>query len=193
MKLFMQNSRYTPSGQNTAAIVVVIVVILLAGVSYAYFTMPAPGTPAVNTNTSDDGAENDNEIDQGEEMTNETTNIPEANVPPTNTATNTPGGTNVVNTAPQPTTRTFTITGQDFSYSPNEIRVKQGDTVKISFKNAGGFHDFVLDEFGVKTDSIASGATANVEFVADKTGTFEYYCSVGNHRQMGMKGNLIVE
>jgi uncharacterized cupredoxin-like copper-binding protein len=32
-----------------------------------------------------------------------------------------------------------------------------------------------------------------VQFVADKTGTFEFYCSVGNHRQMGMVGTLVVQ
>ena len=32
-----------------------------------------------------------------------------------------------------------------------------------------------------------------VEFTVDKTGTFEYYCSVGQHRANGMVGNLIVE
>jgi plastocyanin len=29
--------------------------------------------------------------------------------------------------------------------------------------------------------------------VADKKGTFEYYCSVGQHRALGMKGKLVVE
>lgn len=33
----------------------------------------------------------------------------------------------------------------------------------------------------------------SVTFVADETGTFEYYCSVGNHRGQGMIGKLIVE
>ena len=39
----------------------------------------------------------------------------------------------------------------------------------------------------------ATGQIDEVEFVVDKAGTFEYYCSVGNHRQMGMVGKLIVE
>ena len=90
-------------------------------------------------------------------------------------------------------TKTFTISGKSFSFTPNEIRVKKGDTVKITFKNTGGFHDFSLDELNVKTPQIQSGQTADVEFVADKIGTFEFYCSVGNHRAQGMKGTLIVE
>lgn len=87
----------------------------------------------------------------------------------------------------------ITVKGQDFSFTPSEIKVKKGDHVKITFQNTGGFHDFVLDEFNVKTKNIPAGSTDTVEFTADKVGTYEYYCSFGNHRQMGMKGNLIVE
>lgn len=89
--------------------------------------------------------------------------------------------------------KTVKVTGSNFKFNPAEIRVKKGDTVKIVFTNSGGTHDFVIDEFNVRTPVIEGGETAEVEFVADKTGTFEYYCSVGQHRQMGMVGNLIVE
>lgn len=87
----------------------------------------------------------------------------------------------------------FTVTGSNFSFDPKEIKVKKGDKVRVTFKNQDGFHDFVIDEFNVKTKQIQGGAEETVEFTADKTGTFEYYCSVGKHRQMGMVGNLIVE
>jgi plastocyanin len=87
----------------------------------------------------------------------------------------------------------FTVEASNFKFSLNEIKVKQGDTVRINFVNTQGFHDFVLGEFNAKTQQLAAGKSETVEFVADKTGTFEYYCSVGQHRQMGMKGNLIVE
>ena len=74
-----------------------------------------------------------------------------------------------------------------------ELRVKQGDTVRIEFTSTGGFHDWTVDEFNAATDRVNTGATATVEFVAGEKGTFEYYCSVGNHRAGGMKGNLVVE
>ena len=54
-------------------------------------------------------------------------------------------------------------------------------------------HDFMIDEFEVATNQIGDGEEEEMEFVADKIGTFEYYCSVGNHRAQGMKGKLIVE
>lgn len=87
----------------------------------------------------------------------------------------------------------FKITGQNFRFSQNEIRVKKGDRVKIEFESTDGFHDWVVDEFSGRTAQVNTGGKAFAEFVADKTGEFEFYCSVGKHRQMGMKGKLIVE
>lgn len=88
---------------------------------------------------------------------------------------------------------TIDVEAGSFYFLPTEIKVKLGDTVKIVLFNKDGFHDWVIDEFNAKTAQIQAGETTEVEFIADKAGTFEYYCSVGNHRQMGMKGNLIVE
>lgn len=88
--------------------------------------------------------------------------------------------------------KTFTITGKNFSFTPSEIRVAKGDKVKIIFQNDEGFHDWVIDEFNAKTPQIPAGQTATVEFIADITGQFEFYCSVGQHRQLGMKGILFV-
>jgi|AntRauTorckE6833_2_1112554.scaffolds.fasta_scaffold23212_2 plastocyanin len=91
------------------------------------------------------------------------------------------------------TERVFTIDSFSYGYSEDEIRVKQGDTVTINLTNSGGFHDWVVDEFGAATEKISAGETTSVTFVADETGSFEYYCSVGNHREQGMVGTLIVE
>src|SRR3989344_3706005 len=35
----------------------------------------------------------------------------------------------------------FNVTASNFSFGPNEIRVKKGDRVKIMFTNENGFHD----------------------------------------------------
>lgn len=91
------------------------------------------------------------------------------------------------------TVQEFVVSGQNYSFTPNEIRVKQGDTVKISFKNTGGMHDWRLDEFNASTQIIETGETDTVEFIASRTGRFQFYCSVGQHRQLGMVGTIIVE
>ena len=95
--------------------------------------------------------------------------------------------------------KTFILTGENFKFVMNsvdnsEIKVKQGDKVRIEFVSTKGFHDWVLDEFDAATGQVrdTDGMTF-VEFVADKKGTFEYYCSVGEHRANGMKGAFVVE
>ncbi len=86
----------------------------------------------------------------------------------------------------------FTIEGSNFAFVPSSITVNKGDKVKITFKNTQGFHDFVVDEFGAATKQGQAPFDEVIEFIADKTGSFEYYCSVGSHRSMGMKGTLTV-
>lgn len=90
--------------------------------------------------------------------------------------------------------KSFTVGAANFKFTPAEIRVKQGDTVKVTLTNDSPMpHDWRLDDFSAATKVIAKGQTDTVEFVASKKGTFEYYCSIGNHRQQGMVGKLIVE
>jgi plastocyanin len=95
--------------------------------------------------------------------------------------------------------KTFVMTGENFKFFLDgvdnpDIRVKQGDTVRIEFSSTQGLHDWVVDEFNAATTQIRdTDESTFVEFVTDQTGTFEYYCSVGQHRANGMKGNLIVE
>lgn len=93
-----------------------------------------------------------------------------------------------------PIVKEFTIEGlDDFSFSPNEISVNEGDTVRIRFVNSGEMpHDLVINELGVATDVLQGGEEEVIEFVADRAGTFEFHCSVGQHREFGMFGTLIV-
>jgi heme/copper-type cytochrome/quinol oxidase subunit 2 len=92
----------------------------------------------------------------------------------------------------------FILTGENFKFVRNgvdnpDIKVDLGETVRIEFTSTSGFHDWVVDEFSAATEQVKTDGSTFVEFVADKKGTFEYYCSVGSHRANGMKGNLIVE
>ncbi|MFZ2187938.1 MAG: plastocyanin/azurin family copper-binding protein [Candidatus Moraniibacteriota bacterium] len=87
----------------------------------------------------------------------------------------------------------FNLSAKPFEFSQTEIKVKKGDTVKLTLTVEAGLHDWVVDEFSAKTKQLKAGESESIVFVADKSGTFEYYCSVGTHRQMGMAGKLIVE
>ena len=109
-----------------------------------------------------------------------------------------PQGTIAVDNSNSAEMKTFVLTGGNYWFEMDgerapELRVKKGDKVRIEFTNVEGFHDFVVDEFNAATEQINTGGSTFVEFVADKTGTFEYYCSVGQHRANGMVGTLIVE
>jgi len=89
--------------------------------------------------------------------------------------------------------RVFDLTGRNFAFSVTEIKVKKGDKVRINFESADGFHDWVVDEFSANTNRVNTGDKTFVEFIADQAGEFEYYCSVGNHRALGLVGMLVVE
>lgn len=85
------------------------------------------------------------------------------------------------------------VTSRGLSFDIEEIRVNVGDTVRVTYVNGGGRHDWVLDEFdGAQTEVISGGNEQTIEFVADQAGSFEFYCSVPGHRQAGMFGRFVV-
>ena len=110
-----------------------------------------------------------------------------------NSATPSPNKSVESSTTDESNVKTFDISAKPFEFSIKEIKVKKGDKVKINLTVTQGMHDWVVDEFNAKINVIQAGQIDSVEFTADKTGTFEYYCSVPTHRQQGMVGKLIVE
>lgn len=100
--------------------------------------------------------------------------------------------TTAVNVSGAGNVKEFNVTGTNYAFSPNTITVNKGDTVKINFVDADGVHNLVIDGYNVATNIIRDGQDT-IEFVADKAGQFEYYCSVGSHRDLGMTGTLIVK
>lgn len=89
--------------------------------------------------------------------------------------------------------RTVEIKGLNFSFDQKEIKVKKGEKVAIQFTNTEGFHDFVIDELNVRTQKISEGKSETILIPTNKTGAFAFYCSVGQHRKLGMEGKLIIE
>src|SRR5690606_2272428 len=75
-----------------------------------------------------------------------------------------------------------------------DIRVAEGAVVQINVVNGdGAIHDFAVPAFGANSDEISGkGASSTVVFRADKSGTFEYLCSLPGHKAAGMVGKLIV-
>ncbi|MCR4279941.1 MAG: plastocyanin/azurin family copper-binding protein [Candidatus Komeilibacteria bacterium] len=86
----------------------------------------------------------------------------------------------------------FSLVATSFKYDQQQITVNKGDRVRINLRVDQGFHDWTVEGFDAATGQVGVGETTSVEFVADEAGSFTYYCSVGNHRALGMVGTLIV-
>jgi plastocyanin len=84
------------------------------------------------------------------------------------------------------------VSASNYEFSPDVIQVENGQTVRIVLTSTQGTHDWVVDEFSAATALVLAGNTRAVDFVADQTGEFEFYCSVENHRALGMVGTLTV-
>jgi nitrite reductase (NO-forming) len=82
----------------------------------------------------------------------------------------------------------------DGSVNP-ELFLHQGERVQINLINGeGAAHDIVVDLYGVRSNRVVGkGASTSISFVADRTGSFAYYCSVPGHREAGMHGRLRIE
>lgn len=88
----------------------------------------------------------------------------------------------------------FTVEMSQFAFSPDPITVQEGDHVKLTFVAVDVAHGVSMPEFGVKTRKLEIGESETVEFVADKKGSYTYFCNVfcgSGHRDM--KGTFIVE
>lgn len=97
------------------------------------------------------------------------------------------------NISSQEAVKTIAVEAGSFYYKPAQLTVKKGEKIKLVLTAVDMMHDFNIDELGVKVPITKSGGTNSVEFVADKTGTFEYYCSVGQHRSKGQVGKITIE
>ena len=106
----------------------------------------------------------------------------------------TPTVTGSAQSAVPPNVKEFSVTASNFKFSTGDIKVKKGEIVRVVLNVAEGRHNWKVDGYpNVGTQILQQGQSETIEFVADKAGTFEYYCSIGSHRQMGMKGKFIVE
>jgi len=100
--------------------------------------------------------------------------------------------------------KSFVLLTRDFGYNGTSggptLNVNYGDVVNITLiGKTSNTHNLLIDEFsfmvggefGVETDEVASN-----RFIADKVGTFTYYCRtsrLGGHESLGEFGVIIVE
>lgn len=78
----------------------------------------------------------------------------------------------------------------DYSFTPSVIEADPG-RLTITVLNAGKVpHDFVLQMFNAKTETLNAGESGTVTIDVGKAGTYEFVCSF--HVSQGMKGKLVV-
>lgn len=89
--------------------------------------------------------------------------------------------------------RVVNMEAGSFYYKPNVINAKKGEKIKLVMKSMDMMHNFNIEELNVHSPLVKSGETNSVVFVADKAGTFEFYCSIGKHRANGQIGKITVK
>lgn len=105
----------------------------------------------------------------------------------------TTSGNTVQNTESTGEIKEFKVKAFQFGFEPSTITVNKGDKVRIIAESLDVPHGFAIDEYGINLylDGLRS---KTAEFVADKAGTFTFYCNVlcgTGHRKM--RGKLIVK
>jgi uncharacterized cupredoxin-like copper-binding protein len=90
--------------------------------------------------------------------------------------------------------QTVTATEADFSISLDKDKLTAG-TYDIDVVNDGhATHDLVVEKDGKdvgKTDAIGPGKSTTLT-VTLESGDYVFYCSIGNHREMGMETTVSV-
>ena len=85
------------------------------------------------------------------------------------------------------------VTARKYEFSPNEIKVKRGDHIRLVITALDRDHGFKLQAFHID-QKLSKGEPVTVEFTADQTGTFPFecshFCGLGHQK---MKGHLTVE
>ena len=89
--------------------------------------------------------------------------------------------------------RSFKMTAKKWEFDPETITVEEGDTVRLSVTSIDVDHGIAIPQFGV-SEKLEAGKTVDFEFVADKKGSFTFFCNVScGAGHSSMKGTLVVQ
>lgn len=85
-------------------------------------------------------------------------------------------------------------TAERGGFQPSEIRVRQGERVRLRIIGDDVVHGLMIPELGIAVKEIKPGEETILEFVPEKSGEFMFFCSVLCSPLHGrMNGRLIVE
>lgn len=89
--------------------------------------------------------------------------------------------------------REITVVAKQWAFEPSVIKVKQNEKVQLRIKSVDVVHGFALPDFNINID-LNPNQEKTIEFVADKKGKFNFFCSFfcgQGHQEM--RGMLVVE
>ena len=89
--------------------------------------------------------------------------------------------------------REIKIVAQRFSYTPNEIILKNGEPVRLEFTSLDFVHGFNVPDLNIRAD-LPPGKVIIIHLTPQKAGTYDFicdnFCGAG-HEDMG--GKIIVK
>ena len=125
------------------------------------------------------------------------------------------GGDSKSEATPVKPDRAFTLQAKNVKFVPDKLTIPAGSVVELKLENLDATeHDFQVDRLDADVMSggsmnaehggghdgaqmVAVHTTANemgsVVFMANKKGTYSFYCTITGHKEAGMVGTLTVE
>lgn len=89
--------------------------------------------------------------------------------------------------------KTIRIVEKEYSLSPSSIPISKPGLYVLQGVNQGTIsHGIAIEGNGIDMDGpiVSPGQTSTVRVTISKGGSYEVYCPVGNHKEMGMEGHL---
>ena len=84
------------------------------------------------------------------------------------------------------------LVATDFAFEPSSLTLDAAGEHTLALANEGEFpHALAFDDLDAATGNVDPGASGEVT-VELEPGSYTLYCPVGNHRDQGMEGTLVV-
>jgi plastocyanin len=93
---------------------------------------------------------------------------------------------------------TITVTMNDMSFQPSELRVRTGELVRLELQNPDRLEHAIAIPDAHFSQALSPGSAQEVDFLVDlPPGSYYLFCPIvdegGSHEANGMVGTLIVE
>jgi len=114
-------------------------------------------------------------------------------------------------TPASPTDGEITVISSEWGFGPEAIILQLGQEIRLTLQNEGTIlHNFNVDGLQVDViEEISSGGFSGdddklfvgadsddvglLRFVPLEAGEYEFYCTIADHRQLGMEGRLVIQ